>query len=256
MKEGVFNVLSGDTSPHPMLREKTILITGSSKGIGAVTARLAKNYGANVILHGRTESANLKKLSRELNAPYIFCDVGDEGSVKAALEKFPKIDVLINNAGISISKPFQELTSQEWLETFNTNVLGAVHFSKTVIPQMIRQKGGKIIHISSIKGLLNTAGRAAFASSKAALITMTASMARELAEYNILVNCVAPGFTETETATSVWTSRIYNQIKETPIGRAARPEEIAEVILFLASDKSSYITGQTIIVDGGYSISG
>ncbi len=231
-----------------MLNGKTILITGSSQGIGAATARLAKKYGATVILHGRTESENLRKLSRELNASYIFCDVGNDGQVNSASKNLPQIDILINNAGISISKPFQELTTSDWLDTWNTNVLGSVNFSKVVIPQMMDRKMGRIINISSIKGFPSNAGRAAFAASKAALITLTASMAKELAPHNILVNCVAPGYTETETSKASWTDRIYALIKETPLGRAAQPEEIAEAILFLASDKSTYITGQTIRV--------
>ena len=120
---------------------------------------------------------------------------------------------------------------------------------------MLKKKFGKIVNISSIKGFPQTAGRAAFASSKAAILTLTASLAKEFAPH-ILVNCVAPGFTETETTKQAWTERIYAQIKEAPLGRAATPQEIAEVIVFLASDKSNYITGQTILVDGGYSITG
>ena len=238
-----------------MLKHKNILITGSSRGIGAATAILAKKYGANIILHGKTESKELKNLAKKLNSPYFFCDVSDEETIKNEIKKFKKIDILVNNVGISISRPFLELTSNDWRETWNTNVMGIVNFSKSVIPNMQKQKHGKIINISSIKGFPHTAGRAAFASSKAALITLTASMGKELKPY-ILVNCIAPGFTETETTKKDWSDRIYKQISQTPLGRAAKPEEIAEVILFLASDKSNYINGQTLIVDGGYSISG
>lgn len=238
-----------------MLKHKTILITGSSRGIGAATARLAQKYGARIILHGKTQSKELKKLSKELNAPYFFCDVADAGAVKKQMNTIPRVDVLINNAGISISKSFMDLSYEDWLDTLKTNVLGIVHVSKIVIPGMLKRKSGTIINISSIKGYPHTAGRAAFAASKAAIITLTASMAKEFAPY-ILINAVAPGFTETETTRQAWSERIYKQIKKVPVGRAAHPTEIAEVILFLASDKAHYMTGQTLIVDGGYSITG
>ena len=238
-----------------MLENKTILITGSSRGIGAATARLALGYGANVILHGKTESEELKEMASALGTKYIFCDVTDESAVKKEVGKLGDIDILVNNAGISISKPFMELTEKDWRDVLNTNIMGSVNFAKAAIPKMLKKKFGKIVNISSIKGFPQTAGRAAFASSKAAILTLTASLAKEFAPH-ILVNCVAPGFTETETTKQAWTERIYAQIKETPLGRAATPQEIAEVIVFLASDKSNYITGQTILVDGGYSITG
>lgn len=236
-----------------ILKNKTILITGSSRGIGAATAHLAKKYGARVIIHGKTESKELKQLSKKLKSPYIFCDIADENAVMKSVSKLREVDILINNAGISISKPFQKLTTKDWTDTFNANVMGTIHFSKAVIPKMLGQKYGKIINISSIKGYPHTSGRAAFASSKGAILTLTASMAKEFAPH-ILVNAVAPGFTETKTTKKAWSDRIYKQINQTPLGRAAQPKEIAEIILFLASDKSNYITGQTIVVDGGYSI--
>ena len=237
-----------------MLKDKTILITGSSRGIGAATARLAKKYNARVILHGKTESVELKNLAKELNAPYIFCDVSNESAVKTAIASLGKVDILVNNAGISISKSFQDATLEDWKETFNTNIFGIINFSQAIIPNMLSQKYGKIINISSIKGYPNTAGRPAFASSKAAIISLTASMAKEFAPH-ILVNAVAPGFTKTETTEKDWSERIYKQISQSLLKRSAEPEEIAEVILFLASDKSNYITGQTIVVDGGYTVS-
>ena len=240
-----------------MLENKTILITGSSRGIGAATARLAKKYGWSVILHGKTQSQQLKELAKEINSPHMFCDVTDEGQVKNAVSKvfedIGKIDVLVNSAGLNISRPFMELSGEEWLNIFKVNVLGTVNFSKAVIPGMQKNRSGKIINLASVKGYPSSSGRAAYASSKAAIITLTASMAKEFAPH-ILINAVAPGFTDTEMTKATWSERVQKQIDETLLGRMAKPEEIAEVILFLASDKANFITGQTILVDGGYSL--
>ena len=239
-----------------MLENKTILFVGYSRGIGAATAKLAKNYGANVILHGRTESKELVILSQELNYKYIFCDVSDEEAVKREVGKLGSIDVLVNNAGKNYSKPFIQLTTEDWQRNFEVNVLGPVNFSKVVIPEMSERKSGRIINVSSIKGYDHVAGTSAYASSKAALKRLTSSMALEFAPYNILINAVAPGFTETEMTSVRMSPRIQGQIDKIPLGRMAKPEEIAEMILFLASDKANYITGQTFCVDGGYSING
>ena len=239
-----------------MLKHKTILITGSSRGIGAVTARIAKSYDAHVILHGKTASKELKQLSDELDSPYIVCDVADKDAVIKEVAKFNNIDILVNNAGINPSKTFMELTNEDWQKIFEVNVIGTVNFSKAVIPEMIKRGSGKIINIASVKGYLHISGKPAYAASKAAIMRITSSMAEEFAPHNIFINAVAPGFTETEMTKETLSSKIQSQINRIPLKRMAKPNEIAEVILFLASDKSSYITGQTLLVDGGYSIAG
>ena len=231
-----------------MLQNKTILITGSSRGIGAAIAMLAKKYGASVILHGRTNSKELKELAKKLDVPYIYCDVADEKSVRQKIKKLKKIDILVNNAGINPSKTFMELTSRDWKEIFETNVFGIVNVSKAVIPQMIKRGGGKIINVASIKGYAHVSGKPAYAASKAAVMRITTSMAEEFARENILVNAVAPGFTDTSMTRATLSPVIQR--------RKALPEEIAEAVLFLASGKADYITGQIIAVDGGYSIAG
>ena len=233
-----------------LFKEKTILITGSSRGIGAATARLAAGYGARVILHGKTDSTLLHNMATELHAKYICCDVADENSVQQEVGKLGRIDILINAAGINLSKPFLEQTTESWKETFDVNVLGTVNFSKAVIPQMLERRQGKIINIASIKGYPHISGSTAYAASKAAIISLTANMAREFAPH-ILVNAVAPGFTDTTMTEKTLTERIRKQIDQIPLKRMARPEEIAEVILFLASDKCNYMTGETIKVSGG-----
>lgn len=237
-----------------MLENKTILITGSSRGIGAATARLAKSYGANVVLHGRAESANLINLARELNSSYIHCNVADEEAVMKEVSRLGIIDILINNAGINPSKTFMELTNDDWRQIFETNLLGIVNFSRAVIPGMQKRRQGRIINIASIKGYTYVSGKPAYAASKAAVMRLTSSMAEELSPYGILVNAVAPGFTETEMTKGTWSREIEKQVSRIPLGRMAKPGEIAEAILFLASSRASYITGQTIVVDGGCSL--
>jgi 3-oxoacyl-[acyl-carrier protein] reductase len=242
-----------------MLKDKTILITGSSSGIGAATARLAKGYGAHVILHGKDESEELKNLAKELSCEYIFCDVADQPAVQSEinriLEKVKRIDILVNSAGIAPAQSFLESTDELWLDVFRVNVLGTIHFCQAVIPQMQRNKYGRVVNIASIRGYPGTAGSSAYSASKAAVINITATSAKQFAP-DIAINAVAPGFTNTPMS-KTWTDDvIMKQAKSSLAGRVAQPEEIAEAILFLASDKASFITGQTILVDGGYSISG
>ena len=236
-----------------LLKGKTVLITGSSRGIGSVTAKLAKKNGARVFLHGKTKSDSLIKLVADLDAEYIFCDVGNESEVINAIKKLDRIDVLINNAGIQISKPFLELSEEDWMDVFSTNILGVINFSKAAIPKM--EKGGRIINISSAKAYPATAGRSAYASLKAALNQLTICMAKEFSDKGILVNAVAPGFVGTEMTAETMSKRIKKQIDDSLLKRMAKPEEIAEAILWLASDKSSFVIGQTLLVDGGFSLS-
>ena len=233
---------------------KKILITGSSRGIGAAIARLAKEKGYDVLLHGKSTSPNLSSLARELDSSYITFDVSKEKDVRQALSEIECIDVLINSAGINISKSFKKLTNSDWKTIYDINVFGLANVTRHVVPIMKRSKYvGKVINIASIKGLYSSVGRVAYASSKAAVINLTTGLAKELAP-KILVNAVAPGFTSTEMTESTWSDRIKEQVGNILLQRMADPSEIAEVVLFLSSEASQYITGQTINVDGGFSI--
>jgi NAD(P)-dependent dehydrogenase (short-subunit alcohol dehydrogenase family) len=236
-----------------MLANKTILITGSSSGIGAATARLAKGYGANVILHGRNDSEEIKQLAGELQAQYIICDVADEAAVFKACEGLSKVDGLVNCAGIGIGGTFFETKEEEWLELFKVNVLGTVHFCKAVIPIMQRNGKGNVVNIASIRGFNGTVGKAAYSSTKAAISNITASLAKDFAPA-VRINAVAPGFTKTDMS-KLWTEKIWALTTTSLLGRAGEPHEIGEAICFLLSDRSGFIVGQTILVDGGYSIS-
>ena len=231
-----------------------ILITGSSRGVGAAIARLAKEKGYEVLLHGRTHSSYLIELAKELDSKYLIFDISKEDEVRRALSKITQINVLVNSAGVNISKTFDDLSDTDWRTVYDVNLFGLVNVTRYVVPIMKRSKTtGKIINIASIKGLYASVGRVAYASSKAAVINLTTGLAKELAP-GILVNAVAPGFTNTEMTNNTWSDRIKKQVSNILLKRMADPKEIAEVVLFLSSSANGYITGQTINVDGGFSI--
>ncbi len=234
--------------------KKKILITGSSRGIGAAIARLAKERGYDVILHGRSHSSHLMNLAKELDSKYIIFDVAKDDEVERAVREINYIDVLVNSAGVNISKAFDNLTDSDWKAIYDVNLFGLVNVTRHVVPIMKRSKStGKIINIASIKGLYASVGRVAYASSKAAVINLTTGLAKELAP-GILVNAVAPGFTNTEMTDATWSDRIKKQVGNILLKRMADPEEIAEIVLFLSSSANEYITGQSINIDGGFII--
>jgi len=234
--------------------KKKIFITGSSRGIGAAIARLAKERGYDVMLHGRSNSSHLMNLAIELDSKYIIFDITKDDEVERAVREINYIDVLVNSAGVNISKAFDNLTDSDWKAIYDVNLFGLVNVTRHVVPIMKRSKStGKIINIASIKGLYASVGRVAYASSKAAVINLTTGLAKELAP-GILVNAVAPGFTNTEMTDATWSDRIQKQVGNILLKRMANPEEIAEIVLFLSSSANEYITGQTINIDGGFSI--
>jgi 3-oxoacyl-[acyl-carrier protein] reductase len=238
-----------------LLTGRVVLVTGSSRGIGAATARLARLGGATVIVHGRTQSAALKVLAAELNAPWTTFDVADESAVArevAAIhaEAGPP-DTLVNCVGITNPhSSFLEQPAEEWRTTLAVNVIGIANCCRAVIPEMQRMGHGRIINVASVRGFVTATGRAAYSASKAALVNMTASLAREYAPA-VTVNAVAPGFVATDMAAQ-WSDSAKRQAQRALLGRAAEAQEIAEVICFLASDAARFIVGQTIVVDGGY----
>ena len=231
----------------------TLLITGSSRGIGAATARLAASRGAKVILHGRSESKQLSELSRELDASVVFFDVGDADEARAKISSLGRIDVLINSAGVSTNTTFLEASTQDVESHLRTNFLGTYHCCQILIPQMIKNGGGRIVNVSSIRGHAALARNPLYAAGKAAVIALTTSLAKEFAP-TIAVNSVSPGFTATEIADS-WPPLVQEQAKSSLLKRSGTPLEIAEAILFLSSPRASFITATDLLVDGGYSAS-
>lgn len=237
-------------------RMPTMLIAGSSRGIGAAVARLARREGWDVLLHGRSMSDGLHALSSELSARAITCDGTDRQGVLDAVASATAdcgLDALVNSLGTVRPSVVLEDQDDFWLEQYSVNVLGPLHFSQAAIPLM-RSAGGSIVNVSSIRGYdtLSDAEVAAYSAAKASLMNMTSGLARKFAP-KIRVNCVAPGFTLTDMA-DTWSDRVRSTVKTALLGRAAQPAEIAEVILFLASQRSSFITGQTILADGGFEL--
>ena len=242
-----------------MLKGKNILVTGSSKGIGAATARLAKSYGANVIVHGRESSPELETIAQELGAEKIICDIQDKEAVfreiNKLLEKKIQIHCLANVAGAVNPKPFLETTEEDWFFAYKTNVLGTVYACQAVIPSMQMYKYGRIVNVGSIRAYPQgaLAGNLPYAVSKAAILNITAALAREYAKDGISVNSISPGGVDTDLA-KTWNAETRRRNLDVLLGRIAEPKEIAEAICFFLSDKASYATGQDFLIDGGYVI--
>ena len=240
-----------------MLEGKTILITGSSRGIGAATARLARSYGAEVIVHGRTDNEELANIAKELGAEKIACDVGDREAVHSAiknlLEKGTKIDGLANVAGIVHRSLPLESSDDDWLNVYRTNVLGIMHMCQAIIPEMQKNKSGKIVNVASVRGYPQgtLASRLPYSASKAAVLNITVALAKEYAKDGIYINSVSPGGVNTDIA-KTWDEATRKNNANVLLKRLGEPNEVGEMICFLLSDKASYITGQDYLVDGGY----
>lgn len=236
------------------------IVTGAGRGIGhAIAVRLA-NEGARVACVSRTE-ANAQKTAEEINASRADAarayavDVSDHTAVQKVgariLEEFGRVDILVNNAGVTRDGLSMRMPVEDWDTVLNTNLKGAFNFVQALMRPMIKQRSGRIINISSVIGLIGNAGQANYAASKAGLIGLTKSLARELASRGITVNAIAPGLIETD-MTSVLSDEIRQSIlQKIPLGKLGRPEDIAAAVAYLASSESSYITGQVLAVDGG-----
>jgi 3-oxoacyl-[acyl-carrier protein] reductase len=240
---------------------KVILITGSASGIGKATAELAHQLEYQVILHDKTDSTPLNETHQNMpNSLKTFFDISDmvttHKAIKTILAKFNRMDVLVNNAGTIKSQDLFDWDDNKAIEEYKVNVLGPIHCIQAVLPKMIEQNKGTIVNISSHRGLFDNASMHSFTYSqtKSAIISMTISLAKALAQYNIRVNTVAPGYTNTGWSKN-WSNQSWKQAKEhNYFGRPADPSEIAEAVMFLATKKSSYMTGEVLNVDGGYRI--
>lgn len=240
---------------------KTILITGSSRGIGKAIATLAHEQGYMVIVHGKSDSEELQAVHENLSGSIkTFFDISNKVETHDAIKKLGHIDVLVNNAGIALNflKDVQDVDDEKALQEYTMNILGTLHCIQAVLPSMMEQKKGSIVNISSIKGIpqLSTLSTLTFAATKAGVISMTKSLAKAYAEYGIRVNVVAPGYVETDQV-KLWNEDTFKRIQDgTLLGRMAQPTEIAPLVMYLASDDSSYVTGSEFLIDGGYMLKG
>jgi 3-oxoacyl-[acyl-carrier protein] reductase len=243
------------------LSEKVALITGSARGIGKAIALELANHGAKIVINDILPKNEIDKTLEEIRKSddqaigiradiTIFKEV--ESMVKEIINKFGKIDILVNNAGIIRDSLLIRMKEEDWDAVININLKGTFNCSKTVAKYMMRQKsGGKIVNISSVIGLVGNIGQANYAASKAGIIGLTKSIAKELALRNINVNAIAPGFIETD-----MTKRLSEKVRkdlqqQIPLKRLGTVKDIAKVVYFLVSDNANYITGQVINVDGG-----
>ena len=238
------------------LSGKSALVTGASGGIGGAIACGLHNAGAQVVLSGRREDA-LRALADELGdgAHVVTARLGDERAadtlIKESEEILGSVDILVNNAGLTRDMLSMRLTDEDWSAVLNVNLTAVFRLSRAVTRRMMKNKWGRIVNITSIVGITGNAGQANYAASKAGMIGMTKSMAQELAPRGITANCIAPGFIDT-----AMTEELSDAIKEKLLGaipakRFGTSEDIAGAAIYLASDAASYVTGQTIHVNGG-----
>ena len=242
------------------LEGKVSLVTGASRGIGRAIALKLSSLGSKVAINYREGEVAANSVVREIvsqgrEAISIKADVADSEAVKTMVQRvsaeWNKIDILVNNAGITRDNLLLRMSDKDWDDVLNTNLRGAYLCTKFALRPMIKQRWGRIISVASIAGLIGNAGQTNYSASKAGIIAFTKSVAREVGSRNITANAVAPGFIKTQ-----MTEKLPDAIKEsilsmTSLRRFGEPEDVAEVVAFLASDRASYITGQVISIDGG-----
>ncbi|MFA5096838.1 MAG: 3-oxoacyl-[acyl-carrier-protein] reductase [Candidatus Omnitrophota bacterium] len=241
------------------LKDKVALITGGARGIGRAIAMAFAGEGADIVVAdvnleiARKTASEIEGLGRKALA--LEMDVTDyakvEEGVNKILDKFGKVDILVNNAGITKDNLILRMSQGEWDAVLNVNLKGTFNCIKAVSRPMVKQRGGKIISIASIIGLMGNAGQANYAASKAGIIALTKTVAKELASRNINANAVAPGFIQTDMTAKLPEDVRAKMLELIPLAKLGLPQDVANVCLFLASEESGYITGQVITVDGG-----
>ena len=238
------------------LTGRTAFITGSTRGIGLAIARALHAAGAKVAIVGR-EQGRAESVAAELGerAFGVACDVAHadqvERAIGAAEAALGPTDILVNNAGLTRDNIVLRLSNADWDAVLDANLKGAFHTTRAVIKGMMKRRAGRIVNIASIVGLTGNKGQANYAASKAGLIGFTKSIAKEYASRGVLVNCVAPGFIETDMTAALPDEARASLLQDIALGRLGRPEDVAGAVLFLASDLAGYITGQVLVVDGG-----
>ena len=245
-----------------LLDGKVALVTGGSRGIGKAIALKFASEGADVVFTYLSNKAAAEQTEQKLGqfGHRVKAYASDASSfesanelVKQVIEDFLRIDILVNNAGITRDTLLMRMTEQQWDEVLNGNLKSAFNFTHAVVPLMARQRAGSIISLSSVVGIAGNAGQANYAASKAGIIALSTSVAKEMGSRNVRCNCIAPGFIDTDMTSSLPEELRKEWAKTIPLRRCGTPEEVANVALFLASDLSSYVTGQVIHCCGGMS---
>lgn len=246
-----------------MLKDKVALVTGAGRGIGREIALTLARNGAAVIVNYNGSKAAADEVVEEItknggSAEAVQCNVADfaasEAFVKTVLEKYKKVDILVNNAGVTRDNLIMRMSEEDYDAVLDTNLKGTFNMIRHLSRSFLKQRGGKIVNITSVSGVLGNAGQANYSASKAGVIGLTKSAARELASRGINVNAVAPGFIDTDMTKSMTEDAKKELNAMIPMGKIGNTKDIADMVLFLAGSSSNYITGQVFCVDGGMSM--